>query len=46
MTASPSLADAVTFMEPGPVFGKPIVHILQNLSRMTRETVQWFADCF
>ena len=42
----PSLAHAVTFMEPGPVFGKPIVRILQNLSRMTRETVQSFADCF
>jgi hypothetical protein len=42
----PSLAHAVTFMEPGPVFGKPIVHILPNLSRMTRETVQSFADCF
>jgi hypothetical protein len=42
----PSLAHEVTFMEPGPVFGKPIVHILQNLSRMTRQTVQAFADCF
>ena len=41
----PNLAHAVTFMEPGPVFGKPIVHILENLSRMTRETVDSFADC-
>jgi hypothetical protein len=42
----PNLARVVAFMEPGPVFGKPIVHILQNLSRMTRETVESFSDCF
>ena len=33
-------------MEPGPVFGKPLAHTLGNLSRMTRETVDSFADCF
>ena len=27
-------------MEAGPVLGKPVVHILQDLNRMTRETVQ------
>lgn len=42
----PNLAQEVAFMEPGPVFGKPLAHILQNLSRMTRQTVQSFADCF
>jgi hypothetical protein len=42
----PSLAHALTFMEPGPVFGKPVVNILRNLSRLTRETVESFADCF
>jgi hypothetical protein len=38
-------ATDITFNEPGPVFGKPIVHILQNLSSMTRVTVESFADC-
>jgi hypothetical protein len=33
-------------MEPGPVWGKPLDHILRNLSRMTRQTVNSFADCF
>ena len=42
----PNLAHVVAFMEPGPVFGKPVVHILQNLSRMTRETIELFPDCF
>jgi hypothetical protein len=42
----PNLAHVVAFMEPGPVFGKPVVHILQNLSRMTRETIESFEDCF
>ena len=42
----PNLATVVAFMEPGPVFGKPIDHILRNLSNMTRQTVLTFADCF
>lgn len=42
----PNLAQEVAFMEPGPVFGKPLAHIVQNLSRMTRQTVESFADCF
>jgi hypothetical protein len=42
----PNLAQEVAFLEPGPVFGKPLAHILQNLSRMTRHTVESFADCF
>lgn len=42
----PNLAQEVAFMEPGPVFGKPLAHILQNLSRMTQQTVESFADCF
>jgi hypothetical protein len=42
----PNLASVVAFMEPGPVFGKPIDHILRNLSNMTRQTVLTFADCF
>lgn len=42
----PNLAQEIAFMEPGPVFGKPLVHILQNLSRLTRQTVESFADCF
>jgi hypothetical protein len=40
----PNLAHAIAFMEPGPVFGKPVVHILRNLSRMTRETLKSFGD--
>jgi len=42
----PNFANAVAFNEPGPVFGWPLVHILSNLSRMARETVESFADCF
>jgi hypothetical protein len=42
----PNLAHVVAFMEPGPVFGMPVVHILRNLSTMTRNTVDCFADCF
>lgn len=42
----PNLANEVAFMEPGPVWGKPLDHILRNLSRMTRQTVNAFADCF
>ena len=42
----PNLAQEVCLCEPGPVFGLPIGHILRNLSRMTRETVESFADCF
>ena len=45
-TVTMPLATHVTFNEPGPVFGHPIVHILQNLSKMTRDTIQSFADCF
>jgi hypothetical protein len=42
----PNLAHEVAFMEPGPVFGHPVDHILRNLSKMTRETVSSFSDCF
>ena len=42
----PNLAQEVAFMEPGPVFGKPLAHILENLCRMTRQTVESFVDCF
>lgn len=42
----PNIAHVVAFMEPGPVFGHPVVHTLQNLSNMTRETIDYFADCF
>ena len=42
----PNLAHEVAFMEPGPVFGHPMDHILRNLSKMTRQTVLSFADCF
>jgi serine/threonine protein kinase len=42
----PNLAQEVAFMEPGPVFGKPLAHILPNLSRMTHQTVASFADGF
>jgi len=42
----PNFVNAVAFNEPGPVFGWPLVHILLNLSRMMRETVASFADCF
>jgi hypothetical protein len=42
----PNLASEIVFMEPGPVWGKPVDHILRNLSRMTRQTVDTFADCF
>jgi hypothetical protein len=42
----PNLASEIVFMEPGPVWGKPLDHILRNLSRMTRQTVNTFADCF
>ncbi len=42
----PNLAYAVTFTEPGPVFGQPVVHILQNLADMTRATIESFEDCF
>jgi len=42
----PNLASEIAFIEPGPVWGKPLDHILRNLSRMTRQTVNTFADCF
>lgn len=42
----PNLAHEVAFMEPGPVFGHPMDQILRNLSKMTRQTVLSFADCF
>lgn len=42
----PNLAHEVAFMEPGPVFGHPMGHILSRLSKMTRQTVESFADCF
>ena len=42
----PNLANEIAFMEPGPVWGKPLDHILRTLSRMTRQTVESFADCF
>ena len=42
----PNLASVVAFMEPSPVFGYPVDHILRNLSKMTKETVLSFADCF
>lgn len=42
----PTLANEIAFMEPGPVWGKPLDHILRNLSQMTLQTVQSFADCF
>ena len=42
----PNLAHEAAFMEPGPAFGHPVDHILRNLSKMTRETVSSFADCF
>ena len=42
----PNLAHEVAFMEPGPTFSHPMDHILRNLSKMTRETILSFADCF
>lgn len=42
----PNLAQEVCFMEGGPVFAHPMDHILRNLSKMTRQTVLSFADCF
>jgi hypothetical protein len=42
----PNPATEITFMEPGPVWGKPLDHILRTLSRMTRQTIEGFADCF
>jgi hypothetical protein len=41
----PNLAQEVCFCEPGPVFGHPMTHILRNLSKMTRATVESFRDC-
>jgi len=41
-----NLANEVAFIEPGPVWGKPMDDILGNLSCMTRETVNTFAECF
>ena len=42
----PNLAQEVCFSEPGPVFGHPIGHILSNLSKLTRETLESFRGCF
>lgn len=42
----PNLAQEVCFMEGGPVFMHPMDHILRNLSKMTRQTVLSFANCF
>jgi hypothetical protein len=41
-----NFTNAVAFDEPGPVFGHPVVPTLQNLSDLTRDTVNLFADCF
>jgi hypothetical protein len=46
MVIAPNFINDVTFNEPGPVFGKPIVPILKNLSQMTHMTVNAFHDCF
>jgi hypothetical protein len=41
-----NFADDVIFHESGPPSGWPLGHILQNLNKMTRETIEGFADCF
>jgi len=42
----PNLAQEICFMEGSPMFLHPMDHILRNLSKMTRQTVQSFAGCF
>lgn len=41
-----NFADDVIFHESGPPSGWPLGHILQNLNKMTRNTIESFADCF
>ncbi len=41
-----NLATAITFGEPGPVYGHPVVPTLQNLSNIVRDTINLFSDCF
>jgi hypothetical protein len=42
----PNLAQEVCFMEAGPAFLQPMDHNLRHLSKMTRQTVLSFSDCF